>query len=359
MNNLVSIILPTFNSEKTIHSVLKSLHNQTYKNFELIIVDNNSNDSTLKIIQSFKNKFQSIKIINNFKNNLSISLNMGINKAKGEFIMRVDSDDISDKNRIKESLLFLKSSSDIKMIGTNVYLKFLGLKFYKKYPSNHHDIMALMPFYNPFAHPSIIFDKEIFSSGLKYNEYNKYSEDYELWIKIVKKFRVANLKKPLLEYNLSNNQISKIINKEKKDQISKLQRDFLNNMNFNLSSKLLLIKDKLINITSFNQLKEYKINHFLKNLIFIKKFNEENIVDKTFNSKSLEKSLLILFYNNCLYFSHLGFVIFEHYLKFNKSVFKNHKPKLIIIIVFIICLFKIKNIRLKKLIHLKIFNSIY
>lgn len=101
----VSILLPTFNSEYHIRQTLLSIVNQDYPNFELIIIDNYSTDNTINIIKSFENKLD-IKIFQIDTNNLAEALNFGIKKSSGEFIARIDSDDLIRKKRISKQVFF-------------------------------------------------------------------------------------------------------------------------------------------------------------------------------------------------------------------------------------------------------------
>ena len=102
----ISVLMPVYNCEKFLKKAIDSILNQTFDNFEYIIINDGSTDNTLNIIKSYKDK--RIKIINNSKNlGISRSLNKGIRQAKGEYIARHDSDDISDLNRFKLQLEYL------------------------------------------------------------------------------------------------------------------------------------------------------------------------------------------------------------------------------------------------------------
>ena len=110
MNNkkLVSVILSTFNSSETISTSLESILSQTYKNIELLVVDDCSTDNTYEILNDYKKNYSQIKLFKNTENiGLTRSLNFLIDKSKGEFIARQDSDDISNLDRIKKQLKFI------------------------------------------------------------------------------------------------------------------------------------------------------------------------------------------------------------------------------------------------------------
>ena len=117
-SSLVSIILPTLNSEKYIHQCLMYLYKQSYKNIEIIIIDGGSKDNTKNIINNFKLKLK-ILFFELQTKNLAQALNFGIKKSKGEFVARLDSDDLISKNRLIKQINFLKSNRDYDIVGTH------------------------------------------------------------------------------------------------------------------------------------------------------------------------------------------------------------------------------------------------
>ena len=115
----VSVILAFFNNEKTILKSINSILNQSYKNIELILVDDGSYDNSLNLI---KKKFKTKKIIifrNKQNKGLAYSLNKGISKSKCNLIFRMDADDISKKNRIAQQVNYMKKNPNISLLGTN------------------------------------------------------------------------------------------------------------------------------------------------------------------------------------------------------------------------------------------------
>jgi len=110
MHDLISIVMPAYNSEKYIRNSIKSVINQTYKNWELIIIDDYSTDNTVSIIEEFQNK--NIHLIKNKKNSgAAISRNKGIKLAKGNYIAFLDSDDLWNKEKLEKQINFMKSNN--------------------------------------------------------------------------------------------------------------------------------------------------------------------------------------------------------------------------------------------------------
>ncbi|WP_244834814.1 glycosyltransferase family 2 protein [Clostridium sp. BJN0001] len=110
MNFKVSVIMPVFNAEKYLEESIKSVLNQTYKNFEFIIINDGSTDSSLSIINKFKSMDNRIRVIDQKNNGIVYSLNKGISTAKGKYIARMDADDISLPNRIKNQVKYMETN---------------------------------------------------------------------------------------------------------------------------------------------------------------------------------------------------------------------------------------------------------
>ncbi|MES2812676.1 MAG: glycosyltransferase [Bacteroidota bacterium] len=197
--------MPVYNCESYIHESVQSILNQTFLNFELIIIDDCSTDNTIAIIKKFSdNRIRLYEKENN--SGLIDSLNFGISIAKGEFIARMDGDDICLPERFAKQVDFLKKNSDILLVGTALK-RFGVIEDEVRYPVNHKDIAVRLCFNSPFGHPTIMGRKWIFE---KYN-YNKDfedAEDYELWTRLVFEGKLANIDEILLFYRTHKNQVS-------------------------------------------------------------------------------------------------------------------------------------------------------
>lgn len=209
MNPLVSIILPVYNCENYIREALESIINQSYNNIEIIIINDGSVDNSLQIINSIKD--DRIKIFSSEKNKgLIYSLNLGLQHSKGEFIARMDADDIALSNRIEEQVNFLIKNVDVDLCGTWAET-FSGDKITGiwKQPISKKEIDCSLLFFASFIHPTIMFKK---SSAIEvnfyYNDDFKYAEDYELWCRLMGGFNMVNIPKVLLKYRHHELQIS-------------------------------------------------------------------------------------------------------------------------------------------------------
>lgn len=195
----ISVILSVRN-QKYLTDAVKSILNQTYRNFEFIIV----NDGPISLIIP---KDPRILIINNHKNlGLTKSLNKGLKKAKGEYIARIDADDISYPNRFEEQISYLEKNPNIALVGSWVNLindnnKLIKLK---KLPTSYHQIKSNLIKANQFYHPTLMIRKNVLDKLGFYDEKFVYSQDYELVLRIASKYPVSNISKPLLDYRVNS-----------------------------------------------------------------------------------------------------------------------------------------------------------
>lgn len=215
---LISVVMPTFNSAKYLTAAISSILNQTLKNFEFIIIDDGSTDSTGKIIKRFSRKDKRIIIIKN-KINLGIvkSLNKGIEKSKGEYIARMDSDDWSYPDRLGKQISFMKKHPDVVICGgkINICDENLKIKSTRHYPTTDKKIRENIFEINPFAHPAVMYKKTAVIKAGGYNEKLFTVEDYDLYFRLGKFGKFRNLTSNLLKLRTHKNSVSnKFINKQ-------------------------------------------------------------------------------------------------------------------------------------------------
>lgn len=204
---LVSILLPCFNAEAYLRNCLQSVLQQSWKNFELIIVDDASSDKSASIVKEYNDP--RIVFVQNEKNEGIVhSLNKGLALSKGEYIARIDADDMMHETRIQKQVLYLEKNPDTVMAGSWHYImdqsgKISGIK---EYPTNDKEIKLLMYFFNPFSHPSVMIRADVLKSFGYTDEY-KYCEDYELWLKIAAQYTIANIPECLTYYRVHKENI--------------------------------------------------------------------------------------------------------------------------------------------------------
>ena len=198
----ISIILPVYNGEKFIHESIRSILDQSFTDFELIIINDGSIDNSHNIITKFNDK--RIKYIQQENQGLSKALNKGIKASSGKLIGRQDADDISLKHRLKKQIEYMSTHPECQLLGTWAQI-IENKKLTQRYlihPTNDKDCKYRLLFDCCFTHSSIIIRKEILKKVGLYNENEKIvpPEDYELWSRIARKSKIANIPEVLVYF---------------------------------------------------------------------------------------------------------------------------------------------------------------
>lgn len=208
----ISVIMSVYNTNKSfLAEAIESILNQTYPNFEFIIIDDNSTDGSLSIIEQYMSKDDRIVLIKNKTNiGLTKSLNKGLKLAKGQYIARMDADDVSLPDRFKQQIEYMENNSHVTVIGGIAYS---GAEVTNRWFNENTKIeKALFLFGNAgIAHPTAFIRKSFLDfHHIKYDENLKKSQDYALWLDIVQQGGVIQrLPEFVLKYRIHEGQISK------------------------------------------------------------------------------------------------------------------------------------------------------
>jgi len=203
-NELVSIILPVFNPNPTLFRLaVESLLNQNDQHIEIIIVEAPSEFTGRAVVESFTDP-RIRYILNPVRTSLKDQLNQAIDASKGEFLARMDADDISAPDRIAKQKKFLKENKEVSLVGSCLEIidekgDFLG---YRRFPEIHEDIVRGLRIYCTIAHPSVMFRK---SDVMEMGCYQDHApmEDWDLWCRMaVSGKRFYNIQEPLLKYRV-------------------------------------------------------------------------------------------------------------------------------------------------------------
>lgn len=201
---IITVLMPAYNAERYIAEAITSVLQQTFTNFEFIIVNDGSTDDTLHIINSFTD--QRIRLINQPNQGVTAALNTGLKHAKAAYIARFDADDICFPYRLEKQLAFLQQNPDYIMVGSDVnYISADGddLFSFKCIAHEHAEIVGKMYFYCPFVHPTVMYKRDVICSLGGYPEYAHNFEDYLLWTKLAKAGKLHNIPEPLVKYRLN------------------------------------------------------------------------------------------------------------------------------------------------------------
>ncbi len=226
----ITVLMPVYNAEKYLRQSLESVLNQQYKDFEFLIVDDGSTDRSVEIIRGYNDN--RIKLIKNRTNRGVIhSLNKGLGLAKGEYIARMDSDDVSLTNRLLTQVKYLDSNPDVSICGS--WIKTLGANDTQIWdsPTDNDDIKAMLLFEAPIAHPSVMYRKSIKDNLLIYRKGFDHVEDYDLWVRLSDNYKFVNLDKVLLKYRVHKKQIGKRFRKLQVKNADKVRKLMLKKIN--------------------------------------------------------------------------------------------------------------------------------
>lgn len=218
-HGLISIGIPFFNAEKYLGFAIQSIIAQSYENWELILVDDGSSDSSLKIAQDFESSDSRIRVIFDGENRkLPYRLNQLIQESKGECIARMDADDIMHPERLEKQLVFLKNNKNFDLVSSGLISIDSNnqVKGFRCVNDLYHDFICPKLSY-PIVHPSVMARKSWYERN-QYSEKYPRAEDFELWTRTIKNkdFKMAVLPDLLLFYREEGNlSIDKIINSYK------------------------------------------------------------------------------------------------------------------------------------------------
>ncbi|BCX12807.1 MAG: glycosyl transferase [Thermosynechococcus sp.] len=209
---LISVILPVYNSEKHIQLTIESIINQTIHDFELIIINDGSSDKSFEIVSNYAKIDSRICLINQSNQGLAKTLNKAIEIARGEYIARMDADDVALPYRLAYQLTLLREKK-LDICGASVQL--IGAATgYWHYPYSHEGCEAELLFGVPFAHPSVMGYSRVFRE-LKYSSVLSVVEDYDLWQRVwAAGFKMGNVPEVLLQYRVHRKQISALYRRQ-------------------------------------------------------------------------------------------------------------------------------------------------
>ncbi len=210
--------MPIYNCELYVAEAIESILNQTFADFEFLIIDDCSTDNSLKIAQSYTDN--RIKITTKDKNTgYTESLNYGIGIAKGKYIARMDGDDISFPERFAKQVSFLDENPNVILCGT--LYQIIGNTKVSKHPITHEEIKVTLISACCIAHPTVLIRKIVFDNyKVLYDVTKEPAEDYDLWSRLVFLGEMSNIGEVLLYYRVHSQQTS-VVRSEKQGAVSR------------------------------------------------------------------------------------------------------------------------------------------
>lgn len=209
MNPEISIILPFFNAENTLEAAIKSILDQTFSDFELLLVDNNSDDNSFKLAQSWDEKDSRIRLLKEEKQGVANAMNYGLKNSRGKFIGRMDADDISLPHRLEKQIEYLNNNPQVDFVGSKV--KYVphnkntaGFQRFVDWTNSFslsHEIEINRFVEIPIINPTILFRRDLFEKHKGCID-GDFPEDYDMQLRYLNVgIRMGKLDEPLLEWH--------------------------------------------------------------------------------------------------------------------------------------------------------------
>lgn len=327
----LSVIMSVYNEPpEWLHIAIQSILDQSYSDFEFIIInDNPEKPDNDRILREFSEKDNRVVIITNAKNiGLTKSLNQGLKVAKGEYIARMDADDMSLPLRFERQVTFLDNHPEILCVGswtTSIDQNGNRLNNVCRYESDYRWVRAQFIQNSQISHPTAMFHRIINNELVQYDETVRYAQDYSLMVSIMQYGEITNLPEVLFCYRNSDSQITSSRKIEQQACAFKAQKRVFSLFKLNTSSQFLELYHRLtirhdVNI-SFEFVSEKFREFFHDNKINRKNSLALELLYSTFlayirsnNTYRREKALITALKSSTPTMMHLGLRLFYHLL---------------------------------------------
>ncbi|MFA9457607.1 glycosyltransferase family 2 protein [Halalkalibacter sp. AB-rgal2] len=235
----VSVVIPLYNAERYVGACLNSILSQSLKEIEVIVIDDCSTDNSLEIVKYF-NDNRLIVLRNEENQGVTKALNRGINLASGEYIARMDADDIAFKDRLKIQYEYFQENNNIDILASQVvYLHECSESGEVKFNMKHKEltdkkIKGVMLAYNPLMHPTVMFKN---NEKAIYDETVNVSQDYMKWLDLLHSCNFSIIKRPLLFYRVTEGSVTNSSKNNKIERHSIIMDKFNKKNNISISKK--------------------------------------------------------------------------------------------------------------------------
>lgn len=317
-NIKVTVLMSVYNGVTHLRDAIDSVLTQTIPNFEFLIIDDGSSDNSLEIIEGYDDS--RIRVIKN-KNNIGLtrSLNKGLKLARGEYIARIDCDDICLPSRFERQFEFMSQNPQVGVCGSWVIVMKDSGEYVRKFPVSHDEIQCFMLFKTPLAHPSVIIRKQVLiKNQLKYDPYFLHAEDMAMWDKCAMVCQMHNINEPLIKYREHANQIGK--------KYREVQKSFSNSVRKNILKRSgLLDPSQVEEAHQYLRLPSHTTKESIEQLEFwLSQLKSSNDKQKFYPEPVFSQVLSWRFFYECKKASFLGI---DSFFRFQKSDFMNYIDK--------------------------------
>lgn len=262
--------MSVYNGERFLPVAVESILSQTFNDLEFIIVNDGSTDSSSEILYSYSKHDRRIRIIRNENNiGLTRSLNKALLSAKGGYIARMDADDIASSDRLEKQVDFMDNHPDVVLLGTAFYeINASGEELNRKrFPVSDKEIRGVLIRYNPFCHSSILIRRSALDVTGFYDDKIATTQDYDLWFRLARTGKIANLPDYLMKRRYEGENISIARENEQLRWAIIIRKTAIKKRYYPLASYIHLIRPYIALMTPFFIRKAVR-KHFLKNRMY-------------------------------------------------------------------------------------------
>jgi hypothetical protein len=206
---VVSVVMPVFNGERFLREAIDSILSQTFSDFEFIIINDGSTDGTASILDSYVGSDPRVQVYHQQNKGVTQSRNRACGLARGKYLAQIDADDIAVRDRLQWQIEFMEKHAEIGVVGGAVELIDSAGSVLDcwHYPVENEEIKGALLLHNTLASPAVVIRKEAFLSVGGYRRpFDRRAEDYDLWLRIADRWRLANLEAVVLKYRIHPDQ---------------------------------------------------------------------------------------------------------------------------------------------------------
>lgn len=310
----ISILLPVYNGEKYLKECIDSILNQTFKNFELLIINDGSTDSTEHIIQTytdsrityFKNK-ENIRLIS--------TLNKGFELINSKYIARMDADDIAMPTRLEDQLTFMEKHSDYVLCGSFVETIGEGKQRIVKYEQEHEAIKFRLLFDTHFPHPTAFIRTSVLKKHqLFFKQEYIHAEDYAFWNELLDYGKVKILPLPLVKKRSHQEQVSVKYYNLQQNVTSQIRQKLLEKLGLNFKDRAFYLYENMLRGKVPSDADSIYI--LLQSILEIVNANQRKDI---YDNLILDQFFLERFWQLCTQSTHLGVGIFKYFMTQKKA----------------------------------------
>jgi hypothetical protein len=203
----ISVLMPAYNAQAYLRDAVDSILRQTQQDFELILINDGSTDATAAIAEELSARDARIRYFTQENRGIVATLNRGLELCRGEFIARMDADDIAHPRRFEKQLALLRKDPRVVICGSDASILGRSGGVIRK-PRTDAGCRAWLLVGPCFVHPSVMFRRTLVDRGLRYRPDFQYAEDYDFWHRAAALGRMCNIKEPLLAYRFHGGQLT-------------------------------------------------------------------------------------------------------------------------------------------------------